>query len=171
MITKCFLDDDEACIRKQRAEELSMSFHRPGDLSFAQALFGQGIGVGVRFVIRSKLPRGRDSVVGHCEIMEQDTLNVVPFENKKDCREIVQRGLDLDYMPALSQLKVHIRFRWCHGRREWAHHLRAWNIGKGVEQEQEEDVWPLHHDISVGAYHVMCINLEMKQVYLIHAND
>ena len=135
---KIFLDDDEACIRKQQAEELSMSLHCPGDLSFAQALFGQGIGVGVRFVVQSKLPRGRDSVVGHREIMEQDMLNVVPFENKEECREIVQNGLDLVYVSTLSQLKVHIRFRWCHGRKEWVHHLRVQNIGEGVEHRRRK---------------------------------
>jgi len=126
--------------------------------------------MGVRFVIQSKLARGKDSIKGCHEIMEQDMLKVVPFENKEECREIVQRGLDVVYMPALSQLKACIRFRQCHGQREWVHHLRVQNIGEGVEQEEEVDVWPLHCDISVGMYHVTCINLEMKQVHLIHDN-
>ena len=66
-------------------------------------------------------------------------LNVVPFENEEECTEIVQRGLDLVYMLALSQPKVCIRFRSrCHGRRQWVHHLRVQNIGEGVEHRRRK---------------------------------
>lgn len=99
-----FVSFDEYIQRSQREVQLSIWVGSTNHLSYVQGLFSLSFGIGVRFMVRCRLPRSQTSIEVSQEISPSATLNVVPFE--EDCQELVRRGVYFNYRPTSKLLTI-----------------------------------------------------------------
>ena len=131
----------------------------PEHLDCAQKIFGTSVGLGVRVFLPCPMGKSNGRVSSGRVICKTDTINVVPFEQEE--QEIVRRGIVLKYTPSLGQLTVTIRFRRVTGEQRILPYLQS----RGaiyVEEEETEDVWPLHSDTSFRNSFIFQLNLRQE---------
>jgi hypothetical protein len=154
---------DEFIQRSWREEQLSFWIGDENQLAHAQALFGINIGVGVRFTVSCRLGRNTSYAEASREIAPTDTLNIVPFENESI--ELVRRGVQFKYKTASKVLTLTVRYRRVIGRSNFHAHLEARGMVR-ITNEDEVNIYPLHHDVLVDGCNVEQYNFSCNTVRL-----
>ena len=158
-----FILKDELVVEKWRTKQELINLTLPEHLDCAQKIFGTSVGLGVRVFLPCPMGKSNGRVSSGRVICKTDTINVVPFEQEE--QEIVRRGIVLKYTPSLGQLTVTIRFRRVTGEQRILPYLQS----RGaiyVEEEETEDVWPLHSDTSFRNSFISKLNLRQEIVTL-----
>jgi hypothetical protein len=160
---KTFLYQDEFCIEKYRTSQYSMEFTLPCHLLLAQNLFGSGIGVGTRKIIKCRLKqRGMSAkAISNYQITYVDTMNIIPFENTSE--ENIRRGLLIKYIPSEMELSLTVKYRVLTGREKIEPQMEVRNLANRIRPQNPEydDYYPLFSDTIV-------FNSNIKQINLIH---
>jgi len=158
-----FIVRDELVVEKWRSVQEQVTLTLPEHLPSAQKVFGTSVGIGVRVFLPCSMGKSNGRVAVHRAIAKTDTINVVPFE--PDEQELIRRGIVLKYIPSRSHLTVTIRFRRVTGEARMLPYLQS--RGAIYEEEEEaEDVWPLHSDTPFRNSIISKINLLEETVTL-----
>jgi hypothetical protein len=158
-----FILRDELVVEKWRTVQEQVNLTLPEHLQSAQKVFGTSVGIGVRVFLPCSMGKNNGIVAAHRVISKTDTINVVPFEPED--QELIRRGIVLKYIPSRSHLTVTIRFRRVTGEARMLPYLQS--RGAIYEEEEEaEDVWPLHSDTPFRNSVISKINLREETVTL-----
>ena len=130
-------------------------------LSFIQKRFGISVGIGIWVRVNCSLPRNATESESRRVIRRSETLNVTSFEDSSE--ELVRQGIMFKYKPFSKSLTIVIRFRRLQGAEMYQQHLVARGMILGL---QDDDTWPLHHDIEINGSTVHSYNYQMKTVRL-----
>lgn len=165
---KTYLYKDEFCVEKYRTTQFTINLSLPMHLSYAQNIFGSGVGIGTRRVLKCALKqRGASAkVITQYQITHSDMLNIIPFEYNAE--EVVRRGLQLKYIPQEMELTVSVRFRVVTGRDKIQPELDARNLADRIRPHNPEfdDYYPLFTNTSVFDGNISRINLTRRSVFL-----
>jgi len=158
-----FISRDELVVEKWRTGQEQVNLTLPEHLQSAKKVFGTSVGIGVRVFLPCPMGKSNGRVSVCRAISKTDTINVVPFEPED--QEVVRRGIVLKYIPSRSHLTVTIRFRRVTGEARMLPYLQS--RGAIYEEEEEaEDVWPLHSDTPFRNSIISKINLADETVTL-----
>ena len=164
---------DEFIQVSHRETQLSIWLGDSTHLAFGQALFGMSFGIGVRFTVSCRLPRGQTYAEALQQIDPSRTLNVIPFED--NCREVVRRGIHFRYKPASKVLSVTVRYRRMIGAQNFLPHFQVRGMVH-VHDEDGRDIYPFHRDVLVDGCNIEQYNFLTRTVRLsdnrhLHIND
>jgi hypothetical protein len=163
IVKRTFILVDELVVEKWRTTQEQVHFSFPEQLDCAQKIFGTSVGLGVRACVPCQMGRGNGRVSSGRIISKTDTINVVPFEPED--QELIRREIVLKYIPSRTHLTVTIRFRRVTGEERMLPYLQS--RGAIYEEEEEaEDVWPLHSDTPFRNSLISKINLREEIVTL-----
>jgi len=165
---KTFLFRDEFCVEKYRTSQFVLDFSFPGDLPFAQKLFGSGVGIGTRRILRCSLKqRGMTARVGTShQLTYSDVLNIVPFEEMT--LEEVRRGLQIKYIPSEMEMNICVKYRVMSGQEAIQPELEMRNLPNRLRpcNPTFDDYYTFFGNTSVFEGNIIEINLRRETVTL-----
>ena len=157
------LNYDEFTQYTRRETQLSLWIGDSHHLAFAQALFGLSFGIGVRFTVSCRLPRGESYAEESRQISASSTLNVIPFENSST--ELVRRGIHFRYKPVSRILSLTVRYRRLNGHQNFYPHLEARGMVH-LPAEDGPDIYPFYRDVLVDGCYIQQYNITSRSVRL-----
>jgi hypothetical protein len=140
----------------------------PGQLALAQNLFGSGVGIVTKKVLKcSSKQRGVTAkTMAHHQMTYVNTMNIIPFEDISE--ENVRRGMQIKYIPRTMELTVTVKYRVLHGREKIEPELDARNLADRLWPQNLEfdDYYPLFSNTTVFSSSIRQINLREQTVLL-----
>lgn len=172
VVKRTYMESDELVVQKWRDTQQFLELTFPDHMEFAQRMFGQSVGLGIRALVCCPLKDAEpfQIVEQSHQICAGDVVNIIPFELEP--KEQVRRGLWLNFVPTTGLLSITIRFRAVHRVVEMKPFLQLRGIVTddhiimNDDEDDDADVCPLHSDTLVFSKKVKSINFRTKNLVL-----